>query len=203
MSMSDDFASRFDSIAVEKAPAFAGAPAAEVIEGPGFSLLDDAGGRFGIERDTGIISVVHDETLATDIGATFSVTLRCVEFSGLSYEQQLRLKVTGRVPQIVGNDADEALSRLAQGPLDAEPVAPVRRVRMSFGEPAAQAAPVVRSNWSQFAAFHAHAARQPLNEDGAFGALLGATLPSVTVDAALALDTPPPAPAPAHLTWTI
>lgn len=215
MSMSDDFSSRFDSIPVEKAQPLAEAPPETHLAfgemrsefpdetGPGFTLLDDGGGRFAIERDTGIITLLHDETLATDAGAVFPVRLRCVEYSGLAYDQDLHLRITGRVPQIVGGEANDALSRLAQGPLDAEPVAPVRRVCMTLAGPAiAPATEVAVSDWSEFAAFRAHAARRPLDEPGAFGGLIGA-LPPVNVDADLALAAAPPAPAPAHLSWAI
>ena len=62
--------------------------------------------------------------------------LRCVEYSGLSYDQDLKLRVTGRVPLIVGDEANDALWRLAHGPLDVAPVAPIRRVSMALAEPA-------------------------------------------------------------------
>lgn len=203
MSMSDDFSSRFDSISVENAHLHPGAVADAPIEnenGPGFTLLNDAGGRFAIERETGIITVLHDETLATDAGAVFTVRLRCVEYSGLSYDQDLKLRVTGRVPLIVGDEANDALWRLAHGPLD---VAPIRRVSMALAEPAiAPAADVAMADWSEFAAFRAHGARRPLTEPSAFGALTGA-LPSVDVSANLALVAAPPAPAPAHARWAI
>lgn len=206
MGMSDDFSSRFDSISVENAHLHAGAVTEASLEndsGPGFTLLNDAGGRFAIERETGIITVLHDETLATDAGAVFTVRLRCVEYSGLSYDQDLKLRVTGRVPLIVGDEANDALWRLAHGPLDIAPVAPVRRVSMALAEPAiAPAADIAMSAWSEFAAFRAHAARRPLDEPSTFGALIG-TLPSVDVNANLALAAAPPAPAPAHANWAI
>ncbi len=208
MSISDDFASRFDSISVENAGAFAEKPVGDDPLAPGYTLLDDAGGRFAIERETGIISVLHDDTLLTDAGRTFAVTLRCVERSGITYAQTFQVRVTGRVPQIVGDGANEALSTLASGPLwDDAPIVPARRrVAMAFGGAKAEAPEptrVERSEWATFAVFRAHAARQPLDNDGAFGALVAAQLPSVNVNATLALGAELPAPAPAHMSWAV
>lgn len=197
MSMSDDFSSRFDSIPVEKASMFADAPSEADPLGPGFTLLDDAGGRFTIERETGIITLLHDETLTTDAGRVFSVRLRCVEFSGLTYTQTVQLRLTGRVPLIVGDEVNDALSRLAQGPIDAAPVAPMRRMAMT------ESAPVPATPWPSFAAFSATPARRPLAESGAFGALVAVELPPVQVSAALALTAELPAPAPAYVSWTL
>lgn len=205
MSRSDDFASRFDSISVESSAAFADKPEGDDPLAPGYTLLDDAGGRFAIERETGIISVLHDDTLTTDAGRVFAVTLRCVERSGITYAQTYQVRVTGRVPQIVGDAANEALSTLASGPLwDGAPIVPARRrVAMAFGAAKAEAPEPARSEWSAFSVFRAHAARQPLNEIGAFGALVAANLPSVHVDAALALGAELPAPASAHANWSL
>ena len=208
MSTSEDFASRFDSISVERAVAFTDAPEGDDPLAPGYTLLDDANGRFAIERETGIVSVLRDDTLASDAGRTFAITLRCVERSGMTYTQTLQLRVTGRIPQIVGDSANDALSTLGAGPLwDDAPIVPARRrVAMAFGAAKAEApepAHVTRSEWSAFAAFCAHVARQPLNNDGAFGALLAAQLPPVHVDAALGLGADLPPPAPAHLSWAL
>jgi len=206
MSISDDFASRFDSISVERTGAFVDKPVGDDPLAPGYTLLDDAGGRFAIERETGIISVLHDDTLTTDAGRTFAVTLRCVERSGITYAQTFQVRVTGRVPQIAGDSANEALSTLAAGPLwDGAPIMPARRrVAMAFGAAKpTEPARVTRSDWSAFAVFHAHAAREPLSDHGAFGALVAAHLPSVHVDAALALGAELPPPAPAHANWTL
>ncbi|GAM97454.1 hypothetical protein U91I_01080 [alpha proteobacterium U9-1i] len=205
MSTSDDFASRFDSIPVEKAQAFVDAPAGDDPLAAGFTLLDDAGGRFAIERETGIITVPHDETLTADAGRAFDVTLRCVEFSGLTYTQTLRLCVTGRVPQIVGDAVNDALSRLASGSLwDDAPIIPARRrVAMAFATAQQEPEALTRSDWSKFAVFHAHPARRPLGDDGVFGALVGVELPPVHVDATLALTAKLPTPAAADASWTL
>jgi hypothetical protein len=206
MSTSDDFASRFDSISIESAGAFVDKPEGDDPLAPGYTLLDDAGGRFAIERETGVISVLHDDTLGTDAGRVFAVTLRCVEPSGITYAQTLQVRVTGRVPQIVGDAANDALSAFASGSVwDDAPIVPARRrVAMAFGDAkAAETVRVTRSDWSSFAVFHAHAARQPLGDGGAFGALMAAQLPSVHVDAALVLGAELPAPAPAHMSWAL
>src|SRR5262245_15650546 len=112
----DEFSRSFDSIAVDKAKA--DAPLAfgplsnefEDVGGPGFTLTEDAGGRFAIDRHTGVISLVHDDLMNTDAGLVFPVKFRCVETSGISYDMELRLKISGRVPQIVGAEEDWGLA---------------------------------------------------------------------------------------------
>jgi hypothetical protein len=163
----DEFSRSFDSIPVDKAKPMAlpEAPLAfgeatgefDDVNGPGYTLLDDAGGRFVIERDTGVISLVHGDLLATDAGLVFPVKFRCVEFSGISYDMELRLKINGRVPQIVGDDGDFGLTSMAQGSLfdDAVPLsveapaawaptpAPLVEEPIAASEPELVAAPMV------------------------------------------------------------
>lgn len=85
-------------------------------ETAGFYLLDDAGGRFVIERDIGVVSVADDDLVERERGAIHLVKLRVVEPSGLSYEMEMRLRVTGRVPQMVGSEEYAALTAAAAEP---------------------------------------------------------------------------------------
>ena len=109
----DPFAKRFDSIEIERAPsaaaiesAFAAiAPTAAAPEDgqPGFFLLDDANGRFIVDREMGVV-MLRDETLLTrEHGAVYPARLRVVEPSGASYDLDLKLRPTGRVPQVLGS----------------------------------------------------------------------------------------------------
>jgi hypothetical protein len=117
----DPFALSFDSIeidptraptkqSIERALAICGprdevltaTAAAPDLEAPGFFLRDDAGGRFTIDRDMGVISLRDDALLVRERGAVYPVRLRVVEASGASYELDLKLRLTGRVPQVLG-----------------------------------------------------------------------------------------------------
>lgn len=204
----DPFALQFDSIeidptraptaaAIEHAlsfvaptedPLLTASAAAPDFATPGFHLLDDAGGRFTVDRDFGVITLTDDGVLATERGAVHAVRLRVVEASGASYELDMRLRLTGHVPQMVGA---EDLAVLAG--LGADEVAP----------PAVAALPHVA--WTRFAATQGAFARTPLgSEHAAFGALLGADLSGLSARmVSLTLDAPPPAHAAAHAAWPV
>src|ERR1700704_5503108 len=99
----DPFALSFDSIRIEPKASAAHAAASpfsltgDETSDPGFYLLDDAGGRFTIDRDTGIVTLVHDHVLQLESGAIHPVKLKVIEQSGASYELNFRLRITGRV----------------------------------------------------------------------------------------------------------
>lgn len=140
----DPFSATFDSIeidpsrtpslsAIEHAFAvMAPSAAAPELETPGFYLVDDAGGRFEIDRDMGIISLRDESLLGTERLAIHVVRMRVIERSGHAYEMEMKLRLTGRVPQMVG--AEDAL----------------------FDIPKTEAAPVVepkpRTHWTNYAA---------------------------------------------------
>ena len=65
-------------------------------EEPGFYLVDDAGGRFIVDRQWGIVSVANDDVLAREPGAVHGVMLRVIEPSGASYQLPMQLRLTGR-----------------------------------------------------------------------------------------------------------
>jgi hypothetical protein len=150
------------------------APIAPNPTAPGFYLIDDCGGRFAIEREFGVISLA-DESLATrESGAIHAARVRVIEQSGDSYEQILRLKITGLVPQLAGAEDLDVGGDIAE-------------------------APAPRIGWTRYAAFASTgAAPQALGaETAAFGALLDppAPAPAALDAAALALGAAPPAPA--------
>src|SRR5690606_20448837 len=108
----DPFAQRFDSIEVSDARAKAAfeqavaiaAPRATDFAKPGFYLMKDAGGRFIVDRDMGVVSLADASLLERERGAWHQVRLKVVEASGESYELNMTLRVTGMVPQMVGPD---------------------------------------------------------------------------------------------------
>ena len=75
---------------------------------PGFYLLDDADGRFVVDRDFGVVSLKDAATLERERGQIRAVRLKVLEASGLSYELELQLRITGVVPQVVGQEAQAA-----------------------------------------------------------------------------------------------
>jgi hypothetical protein len=137
----DPFSASFDSIeptaaarsavqhAFDLVTASAAAPEAEE---PGFYLTDDAQGRFEIDREMGIISVRDEGILASERLAIHAVRMLVIERSGHRYEMEMKLRLTGRVPQMVG--AEDALFDIPAG------------------EAAPSVAPEPRTPWTRFAA---------------------------------------------------
>lgn len=184
----DPFAQTFDSIEIDPART----PSPEAIEraiclagedAPGFYLLDDARGRFVVDRETGVISLSDESWLTREPGAVHVARLRVVEPSGDRYEIEMRLRLTGNVPLMVGAEdllADAACETAGES-IETPP-----RSRVSlrkFGVP-----------WVEL---RSHAAP--------FGAMLA----PVTVwtegiaGASLALGEPSPAPSAPGATWSI
>lgn len=188
----DPFAQKFDSIEIDRAPspaaiesAFASiAPTAAAPDDgqPGYYLMDDAGGRFTVDREMGVV-MLRDETLLTrEHGAVYPARLRVVEPSGASYDLNLQLRITGRVPQVVGSEDFGFGSDIAAAP-------------------AQTAAPQVV--WTKFAPALGAQTKPALAAAGAYGALLCTTLPAVKVSAAIALTDTLPTPAGAHTAWSL
>jgi len=188
----DPFVQKFDSIEIERAPsqaaiesAFAAiAPTAAAPDDgqPGYFLMDDAGGRFMVDREIGVVTL-RDETLLTrEHGAVYPARLRVVEPSGASYDLNLQLRITGRVPQVVGSEDFGFGGDVA--PTSAQTTGP-------------------QVVWTKFAAALGAQTKPALAANGAYGALLSVTLPPVSVSATIALaDTLPP-PASAHAAWSL
>lgn len=140
-------------------------PDAAMPQGPGFYLLDDASGRFTIDRDTGVVTLVHDHLMALEAGAIHPVHIKVIEHSGASYDLRFRLRMTGRVPQIAGSEDNDGLASLAAAPL-LDLMSPIER--------AVATAPIHTCVWSSFAAAHeSHGMLQRLgSEREIYGALL-------------------------------
>lgn len=115
----DPFSASFDSIEIDstRAPSLAAidrafasmmpstAPAEP--ETPGFYLVDDADGRFEIDHEMGVISLRDESILETERFAVHTARMRVVQRSGESYDMEMKLRLTGRVPQMLG--AEDAL----------------------------------------------------------------------------------------------
>ncbi len=173
----DEFAQSFDAIEIDRAPSLA------VGDAPGFYLADDAGGRFVVDRDLGVISLREEALLESLRGQIFPVCLRVVEASGLSYTLDLKLRVTGLVPQMVGAED------IAFG---AEPASSTSL---------AAAAPV--TPWVAFAPVRGLQTKQALTPDGAYGTLISPSLPTTDERVSIAFGESLPAPAPGHAAWSL
>jgi len=149
---------------------------------PGFYLMKDAGGRFVVDRDMGVVSLADAALLERERGATHQVRLKVVEASGESYELDMTLRVTGLVPQMVGPD------------------------EFAFGGGEGIEAPAPRRSiaWESYSVT-ANAAPAPLgDEDAPFGALLSPPRPALSLSRAqLQLGAVLPRPAPKRADWTI
>lgn len=195
----DAFALSFDSIelsaarapcaaAIEHAIAIAAPPAPTE---PGFYLRDDSGGRFEVDRDTGVISIADAGLLAREANAIHRARLLVIERSGERYELDLNLRLNGIVPQLVG--AEEMAFAVEA------PATPRRRIALT-------SAPVepVPAPWSAFAAARADGAAPPLGpEDSPFGTLI---LPGPLPAEAPAVDLtaePPSPPSAANAAWSL
>lgn len=157
-------------------------------DAPAFELMNDAAGRFVIDRDTGVVSIADDALLENEFGAIHVVRIRARERSGDVYDLQLRLRVSGRVPMIVGSEEDEALAALAAPPSPRIEITPAAHEQVQTPTPS-----FTLSMMDEIEA-----------EDEPFGALSMA-MPARVFDVAadLAFATALPAPAPAGADWRL
>jgi hypothetical protein len=193
MSSPDPFSARFDAIDVDPARK----PSAEAIDSAlslcapagGFELLDDAGGRFAVDPQLGVISVVSDAILTRDAGQTHTVRLRTTEASGACYDLDIPLKITGRVPQMLGVEDFGALASLAA---DVAP-APVVKVELP------------PTPFTRYAAMQGMGVSSPLGSERApYGALLSVDLSrSIAAGTELRLRDALPAPSRADTHWDV
>lgn len=183
----DPFAINFDSIEIDPAHA----PSRATIESaltacaspgqPGFYLIDDAGGRFVVDREFGVVSLRDEALLASERGKIHAVQLRVVESSGHSYVLDLQLRLTGIVPQMVGAE---------DFGFGGESVTPARA-----------SAPHVP--WTAFAPVRGLQAKPPLDLRGAYGVLLATTLPVSNEPIAIAFGETVPSPASEQANWSL
>jgi hypothetical protein len=187
----DPFAQSFDSIEIDRAPSSAAIESAFALIAPptaaapedgqrGFFLLDDAGGRFIVDREMGVVMLRDEALLVREHGAVYPARVRVVEPSGASYDLDLKLRLTGRVPQVLGAE-DFGFGSAIETPKPLAPVAP----------------------WTDFAAGRGLQTKPALNPHGAYGALFAVSLPAVRERIVIALSETPPAPAPSHALWSL
>ncbi len=187
------FAIQFDSIeldpvraptaeAIERALAMC-APEEAPMDTPGFYLLDDSGGRFEVDRDLGIVSLKDERLLEREAGSVRAARLRVIEPSGASYELELRLRLTGRIPQLVGGEENDFLLG-PNAPPAAAPKEPAQAFRESIG--------VTRIALGAIAA------------DARFGdALAAPSLPAFECQASIALADAMPSPSAIDAAWSL
>jgi hypothetical protein len=197
----DPFAQSFDSIeldpargpskdAIERALSMcAPTAAAPEFAETGFHLLDDAGGRFIVDREFGVVSLKDESLLTSERNAIYQVRLRVLETSGTSYDLNLNLRLTGRVPQVVGAEDFAAIAGLSATAIpQAAPPAPTGP----------------RVTWNEFAAVRGLQTKTVIAATGAFGALLRAHIPAVNVATpVLNVSDALPAPAAASAIWSL
>ena len=192
---SDPFSAFFDSIeidpaqkpspeTIERALAFCGPPH-ESRDSPGFYLINDAGGRFIVDPITGVISLSDEAILERERGAIYVARLRAIEQSGERYELDLKLRLSGRVPQLISED--DALSRKsAAADHDAEDMIRVPRI-----------------HWTRYVAVAGlYTPATLIERDAPYGAMLSVHLPCVAAGfAGLTLIETIPAPASRSAVW--
>jgi hypothetical protein len=216
----DPFTQQFDSIeidpartpsqaAIESAMALsapredmltATAAAPDIVQ-PGFSLLDDAGGRFVVDRDMGVVTLADEKLLNSERGDVHAVRLRVIEPSGATYELDMRLRITGRVPQMVGAEEFAAIAGLTD---DTIVVATRVPVLVTAAEPEQTPAIIAPSPaqiaWTRFSAAQAHAARLPRIQPRR--GFIAAEAPDTEQELSFAVEGLP-ASLPAHLQWSL
>lgn len=184
----DEFAKHFDAVELDPARA----PSPQTIESalaacandrPGFYLADDADGRFVVDREFGVVSLRDETLLADEFGAIHGVTLRVVQADGDSYLLDLKLRVTGIVPQMVGAE-DFGFGGLADAPVDT--AAPARTVP-----------------WTVFSPVRGREAHYAISTEGAYGALLAVQLPPTHERIVISFGEALPQPAPQNARWSI
>lgn len=194
MSPHEEFAASFDNARV--------APRTAAGETPGFYLVDDCNGRFTIDQAIGVVSLAHEHLLTLEAGAVHVARVRVVEMSGASYEMNLKLRMTGRVPQIVGGEDNDFLAGLASGPI-VDLMTPQEKAvhKVVVPEPPAL-------SWLRYAAARTTPGKRPLyGETAPFGALF--ETPGVFPDdiyveeGELGLDAPLPRPSDADAAWIV
>lgn len=200
----DPFTHTFDSIdleraraptpaAIEHALSLCAPSAAAPEDAAGFYLLDDAGGRFTVDREMGVVTLADGTLLAREANSVHDVRLRVVEPSGACYELAMQLRITGLVPQMVGAEDFAVLAGLDVSALATSPAV----------TPAA--APSLVLAWSRVSVPAGVTGRSELaGETAPFGAMIATEPPAARVSAAcLSLAEYIPAPAPATSRWTL
>ena len=185
----DPFAQKTLSIEID--PSRAASATAE----PGFYLLDDANGRFIVDREIGVVTLANEEILRSERNAVHGVKLRVIEPSGATYELEMKLRISGRVPQMIGADEFAAIAGLTDETILVAPRVPVLLT------PKDEPAPVVaKASWTGFAAAQGHLSRTPRVQPR--HGFIAPELPASSEDVLLSFDGLPQS-FPTHLPWSL
>lgn len=171
-------------------------------EQPGFYLLNDANGRFAIDREIGVVTLADESLLQSERNSVHGVRLRVVEPSGTTYELDMQLRITGRVPQMLGAEEFAAIAGLTDETILVAPRVPVLVV--SNDKPVAvtpeTAPPVATASWTRFAVSQGHQSRTPRQQPRR--GFIVTDLPTTNEDISLAFDGLPQDFS-AHLPWSL
>jgi hypothetical protein len=128
------------------------------------------------------------------------VRLRVVEPSGANYELDMQLRITGRVPQMVGAEEFAAIAGLTDETILVAPRVPVLVTPRE--EPAAAPAPVEiePAPWTRFAVAQGHLARTPRVQPRR--SFIATELPATNERVSFAFDGLPETFS-AHLPWSL
>jgi len=215
----DPFSQKFDSIevdpantppreAIENAMAhvaprdemLAASAAAPDLPSPGFYLLDDANGRFAVDRDIGVVTLADESLLQAERNAIHNVKLRVIEPSGSTYELDMKLRITGRVPQMIGAEEFAAIAGLTDETILVAPRIPVLVVPKEEPEAIAATPPATPASWTRFAVAQGHQARAPRVQPRR--SFITPELPATNEDVSLTFEGLPAAFS-AHLPWSL
>jgi len=203
----DPFAQNFDAVDTAHAPTRAAienamAHVAPREEAPGFYLLNNANGRFVVDREMGVVTLADDTLLQTERNSVHGVRLRVVEPSGTSYELDMQLRITGRVPQMLGAEEFAAIAGLTDETILVAPRVPLLIIPKD--EPVATTpraeAPVTTASWTRFAVAQGHQARTPRQQPRR--GFIVADTPATNEDISLQFDGLPRSFS-AHLPWSL
>lgn len=198
----DPFAQEIDSIEIDpsRAPERTTAHVSPYLTqpeaAPGFYLLDDANGRFVIDRDIGVVTLADEDILRSERNAVHGVKLRVIEPSGATYELEMQLRISGRVPQMIGADEFAAIAGLTDETILVAPRVPVLVAPKT--EP--PTAPSAAASWTRFAPAEGHASRTPRVQPRR--SFINPELPRIEEDVLLGFDGLPES-LPAHLPWSL
>ena len=204
----DPFSQKFDSIevdptrmpareAIENAMAHVAPPPPIEPAAPGFYLLNDANGRFVIDRDMGVVTLADESILQTERNSIHAARLRVVEPSGASYELDMQLRITGRVPQMIGAEEFAAIAGLTDETILVAPRVPLLIVPAEGPKAPVEIAPM---NWTRFAVAQGHQSRTPRQQPRR--SFIVADIPPTNERVSFEFDGLP-RPFSAHLPWSL
>lgn len=203
----DPFARNFDAVDPAHAPTRAAienamAHVAPREETPGFYLLNNANGRFVIDREIGVVTLADESLLQSERNTVHDVRLRVVEPSGATYELDMQLRITGRVPQMLGAEEFAAIAGLTDETILIAPRVPLLIVAKD--EPIVALPrvepPVSSATWTNFAVAQGHQSRTPRQQPR--GSFIVTDLPATNESISMEFDGLPSSFS-AHLPWSL